>query len=847
MKRLALFASLLITLFAPQATEQTLLAQATEIVLNAPSTIPHAAMVNGVCDPSKFNVTDPYTTTNVLDATTALNTWLNSEYTRIRVTEANATDTIVYKFPANTCYRLDGSQAGGLVIANKNNIRIEGASHVVTDTNGSPLPSTNADLIGVTPSALPNRDDLGNPYPEIKVTTVFKIIRQLELIEVSQNCHDLGYWALNAQFNGKNINCYSKRRHVWVQNSSNITLKGLRVEGENLTYDNAGPTVPVWSYGSYASYWEFENGFDIHGGSNITLENLQVRGVWGDGIANQNGTNGLTIKNFKVSYNGRQGLTIGWAENVTIENAQILNSRRSGFDLEPAAAHWFIRHVLIKNSYTRQTGTGWAILGRGPVDDITIVNNKMDGAGGVIIVQEGLGQQRHDYRMYDNERVSNFGSPLAPVRFINVTNIDLQRNIFHVRENQSRNPIMLSGVRGTVIIKDNDLSDACWVWTGEAASATLDISGNTLADPATCSSAVMPTPVATTTPPSAPTATSTNVPGATSTPTPTPTATMTATATPVATEPPWITPEASPLSELAETIKFGLQTYPHVADELVAAGVLYPTPTNTPTLTPTPTNTATPTPTFTPTPTATPTEVPVALSDNLISYWSLENVNDSHGSNNLTNNNTVTFVTGKVANAGNFVSASSQYLSIANNTSLEAGDIDFTWAGWVYLTNTAAARTIMAKWGAGADGDYRLQFITAGTTFQFAVRNAANSATVTATWSASVSAATWYYVVVRHDATANIISISVNAGTPVTAALTGGTRVSANGFALGALNTGATFHNGGLDEAGWWKRYLADAELTDLYNGGAGRDKAYIDGAVGGVPKHFAYYQRMRQ
>lgn len=227
----------------------------------------------------------------------------------------------------------------------------------------------------------------------------------------------------------------------------------------------------------------------------------------------------------------------------------------------------------------------------------------------------------------------------------------------------------------------------------------------------------------------------------------------------------------------------------------------------------------------------------VPLADSLVSYWSLANVNDSHGSNNLTNNNTVTFVSGKVGNAGNFVQASSQYLSIASNSTLEAGDIDFTWTFWVYLTNTAANRTLIAKWGAASDGDYRIQFLTSGTTVTFTARNSTNSANAAAS-AGTLSATTWYFFACRHDATANQISISVDAGTPVTAALTGGTRVSSNALAIGALNTPGTYHNGMLDEVGWWKRHLSDAEITDLYNGGSGRDYAYITAAAG---KAFIY------
>ena len=55
------------------------------------------------------------------------------------------------------------------------------------------------------------------------------------------------------------------------------------------------------------------------------------------------------------------------------------------------------------------------------------------------------------------------------------------------------------------------------------------------------------------------------------------------------------------------------------------------------------------------------------LLTNLISYYKLDDVNDYYASNNLTNNNTVTFVTGKIGNAGDFEVDSTQYLSNTGN------------------------------------------------------------------------------------------------------------------------------------------------------------------------------------
>ncbi len=70
---------------------------------------------------------------------------------------------------------------------------------------------------------------------------------------------------------------------------------------------------------------------------------------------------------------------------------------------------------------------------------------------------------------------------------------------------------------------------------------------------------------------------------------------------------------------------------------------------------------------------------------NLISYWKLEDVNDSKGSNNLTNNGTVTFPAGKFGNSA-LLNGSSKYLSIADasQTGLDLAG-DFAMSVWIKL------------------------------------------------------------------------------------------------------------------------------------------------------------------
>src|SRR5439155_23130905 len=73
-----------------------------------------------------------------------------------------------------------------------------------------------------------------------------------------------------------------------------------------------------------------------------------------------------------------------------------------------------------------------------------------------------------------------------------------------------------------------------------------------------------------------------------------------------------------------------------------------------------------------------------SLLNGLTVYYALSDTSDATGGGlTLTNHNTVTFSAGKVGNAANFVSASSQYLSQADSAAFQMGaSTDFTGAAW---------------------------------------------------------------------------------------------------------------------------------------------------------------------
>jgi hypothetical protein len=216
-----------------------------------------------------------------------------------------------------------------------------------------------------------------------------------------------------------------------------------------------------------------------------------------------------------------------------------------------------------------------------------------------------------------------------------------------------------------------------------------------------------------------------------------------------------------------------------------------------------------------------------SLLTDLISYWKLDEASGTRAdsvtasANDLTDNNTVTATTGKQGDAAHFVNANDESLSKASNDSLRCGNIDFTVAMWVRLTDKAAYYYIGGKRTVG-NIEWELEFAQGSDRFF----GTSDAGAVTATNGGSPTAGVWYFLVLWHDAAANTISIQVNNGTANSTA-TGGTSpgLTTGAVVLGDIGPGiapGSELNGDIDEVGFWKRTLTADEKASLYNSGSG-------------------------
>ena len=231
----------------------------------------------------------------------------------------------------------------------------------------------------------------------------------------------------------------------------------------------------------------------------------------------------------------------------------------------------------------------------------------------------------------------------------------------------------------------------------------------------------------------------------------------------------------------------------------------------------------------------------MALIDNLIAAWELDeasgNAIDSHGANDLTETGgTIATGTGLIyGSARDFEADDTEWFTIADNTDVSAGDIDFSFELWIKAESLTTFRALFGKDNGGAGKEYNCYAYSNGN-IQFNVSNSglAEHGVVTA-GAGSITTGNWIQVCCGHSATANETWIAINAGTPATTSYSGGVQDGTAGFQIGALDSlGSLPFDGLIGPVRFWKRDIR-SDISELYNSGSGRTYAYITGGGGGA------------
>ena len=221
------------------------------------------------------------------------------------------------------------------------------------------------------------------------------------------------------------------------------SVRGLKIRGTNTRSDLSYLPGKV---GSYRQEVEFDHGLALHGLVRTTVERIDIRSVWGDGVY-LSGTDQWTAKasrdvvlrRIKVVRNGRKGITINRSHHVLIDRVNIHLSRRAAINLEPDTAEETISNVEIRDSRLGSNLVAISSAGNGRVNDIDVHDNLVWRTGVPwVYVKSSLGLERRRWAVRDNVVTHRLGSPMPALAFWNTHDITVSGNRMSLTTSQSQ-------------------------------------------------------------------------------------------------------------------------------------------------------------------------------------------------------------------------------------------------------------------------------------------------------------------------------------------------------------------------------------------------------------------------
>ena len=172
--------------------------------------------------------------------------------------------------------------------------------------------------------------------------------------------------------------------------------------------------------------------------------------------------------------------------------------------------------------------------------------------------------------------------------------------------------------------------------------------------------------------------------------------------------------------------------------------------------------------------------------------------------------------------AGNYIAASSQFLTTPSTTALAFGDCQFTISSWMQR-RTAVYQTYVAKWVA-ANSEYILYYENSANRVRFEVQKTNNSGSVGINASSAGAlplSTAWKCVFGFHDSINDILGVCVDGRMDIVAHSLG-VRASNCAFTIGAEADASLPQNGPIGPVAAWRRILPLQEMQAYDNNGIG-------------------------
>jgi hypothetical protein len=218
----------------------------------------------------------------------------------------------------------------------------------------------------------------------------------------------------------------------------------------------------------------------------------------------------------------------------------------------------------------------------------------------------------------------------------------------------------------------------------------------------------------------------------------------------------------------------------------------------------------------------------MALTDNLVGYWKLDDSGDDEISTNdltLTNGS---YVTGKINNGADFTGASNSYATFTTKLST-VWDSAYTITMWVNAATLDTTNGNVLLW----PGDRNQQHIINNIEKKLEITTYDGTAASTV-GTTVFSTGTWYFIAFqRISGTEGKVWVNGADDTSTTKAMRNPAGTLTQDFRLASRQdaTAANF-DGIIDEVGIWSRALSSTEISTLYNSGNGLAYPFSSSAI---------------
>ncbi len=208
------------------------------------------------------------------------------------------------------------------------------------------------------------------------------------------------------------------RRHVAISGSTDITVRDLAIDGPDTD-------------GAYDPALEGQAGFVIGGSTDVTLERVDVREVWGDGVYIGGGSEAVRIVDSTFDLIGRQGVAIVNGVDVVVERNRFDRVARSVFDVEPVR-RWKVERVTLRDNAVGDYGNFLLASGGGGenVTDLRLEGNEIDGGRGLTVFAGVARSPRRGLAIVGNSSdvVGNPAEGTSAIRIVNYADVEIRDN-----------------------------------------------------------------------------------------------------------------------------------------------------------------------------------------------------------------------------------------------------------------------------------------------------------------------------------------------------------------------------------------------------------------------------------